>query len=209
MHHFGGRSCIGRIDSYRQSLQQQRNLSPCRFPIHSSSMKATRARWCTLFPWLFRTIEMSSPKDVSSGTKMVELRGLGDAARYERAGMSYTSLRDIIAAQKRKPTRTTEVDDVGLRVNNNCPRTPKSRLLEKAALAWLQPTVCDRSLQQRNFFLRYWLKYTKPTTPPLALRSPSANLSSCKLHLPFLKCFDMSPSAESLREPKTFPLLCH
>lgn len=171
-------------------------------------MKATRARWCALFPWLFRTLEMSTPKDVSAGTKMVELRSLGEVTCYERAVLSYTSLRDVMAAQKRKPTLLTEIDDLGLRLSSNRPRTPKSRLLEKAALAWLQPTVCDRSLQQSNFFLRYWLKCTKQTTPPASLHNSPASLSSCIPYLPLFKCFDVSPSVDRLREPKTYPLPC-
>lgn len=139
---------------------------------------------------------------------MVELRGLGDVARYERAGLSYTSLRDVMAAQKRKPAALqTEIDDLGLSVDENRPRTPKSRLLEKAALAWLQPTVCDRSLQQNNFFLRYWLKCTKQPTPHFPWQDSSTTLSRCILHLPFFKCFDISPSVERLREPQPFPLL--
>lgn len=171
-------------------------------------MKATRARWCALFPWLFRTLEMSSPKDVSAGTKMVELRSVGEVTCYERAVLSYTSLRDVMAAQKVKPTLLTEIDDLGLCLRNNRPRTPKSQLLEKAARAWLQPTVRDRRLQQSNFFLRYWLKCTKQTPPPATLYHSSAALSSCIPYLPFFKCFDVSPSVDRLREPKTHPLPC-
>ncbi|CAM6088309.1 unnamed protein product [Calypogeia fissa] len=175
----------------------------------NTSMKANRARLCALFPWLFKTLEMNTPKDVRSGTKMIELRGLGEVANYERIGLSYTSLRDVMAAQKRRRTTlTTELGD-GHWSSDNYPRTPKSRLLEKAAHAWLQPTVCDRRFQHRNFFSMYWLRNlgrpNQPTaaTLPVAPHRSAASLSSCIVFLPFLKWFDLSPRVERLGEPPT------
>jgi hypothetical protein len=186
-------------------------------------MKSTgTTRWCALFPWLFRNLEMNAPKDVSGGgTAMVELRGLGDSVScYERAsaaGLSYISLQDVLAAQKRRPSNlTTEVNDLdGLWVSNNhgTPRTPKSRLLEKAARAWLQPTVSNRSLQHSNFFARYWMKYTSHSSEaaPRALHHSQSgtNLSNCIVYFPFLKCFDMTPSENYSREHHALPLLCY
>jgi hypothetical protein len=90
-------------------------------------MKSTTTTpWCALFPWLFRNLEMNASKDVSGGgTVMVELRGLGDSVscykRASAAGLSYISLQDVMAAQKRRSSSlTTEVNDLdGLWVSNN------------------------------------------------------------------------------------------
>lgn len=180
-------------------------------------------RWCALFPWLFRNLEMNASKDVSSGgMAMVELRGLGEVSCYERAsaaGLSYISLRDVLAAQKRRPSNlTSEVNDLdGLWVSNNnhgTPRTPKSRLLEKAARAWLQPTISDRSLQHSNFFARYWMKCTSHIAAAAAPRAlhhtrSGTNLSNCIVYFPFLKCFDMTPSESYSRDAHVLPLLCY
>lgn len=65
-----------------------------------------------------------------------------------------------------------EIEEPAFWLDENPNRTPKTRLLEKAALVWVQSSVAERNQQQGNIFTRCWLKFTRQTSVSTTMTPP-------------------------------------
>ncbi|BBN09851.1 hypothetical protein MPTK1_4g23220 [Marchantia polymorpha subsp. ruderalis] len=175
-------------------------------------MKTSLRRLCALFPWS----SITGPDSCKQrGLYMAtELRGLGDLACFEREQPAYTSLRDIIPPERRKRSYMNflEIEEPAFWLNDNPNRTPKTRLLEKAAHVWLQSSVAERNQQQGNIFTRCWLKFTRQTSVSTTMTPPRNTFrftfADCVGYCPILKWFDLSHAFSALvnrlRQPQAF-----